>query len=58
MFVCILLNDNGIIFIFIDDYELVNLIKIGNEVFNVFNFIDVFNWVKMEILENFLKKSK
>ena len=35
-----LLNDNGIIFISIDDHELANLIKIGNEVFNASNFID------------------
>ena len=53
-----LLNDNGIIFISIDDHELANLIKIGNEVFNASNFIDVFNWAKTETPENLSKKSK
>ena len=51
-----LLNDNGIIFISIDDHELANLIKIGNEVFNASNFIDVFNWAKTETPENLSKK--
>lgn len=52
-----LLNDNGIIFISIDDHELANLIKIGNEVFNASNFIDVFNWAKTETPENLSKKA-
>ena len=52
------MKEDGVIFISIDDHELANLIKIGNEVFNASNFIDVFNWAKTETPENLSKKSK
>lgn len=53
-----LLCDDGVIFISIDDNELVNLKKICDEVFGERNFIDIFNWAKTETPENLSKKSK
>lgn len=41
-----LLSDDGVIFISIDDNELGNLIKLGNEVFGEDNFVTVFIWEK------------
>lgn len=41
-----LLTDDGVIFISIDDKELANLIKLGNEVFGENNFVTVFVWEK------------
>ncbi len=53
-----LLTEDGVIFISIDDNEVENLKKIGNEVFGEKNFIDIFNWAKTETPENLSKKSK
>ncbi len=47
-----LLTEDGVIFISIDDNEVENLKKIGNEVFGEKNFIDIFNWAKTETPEN------
>jgi len=41
-----LLKDDGVIFMSIDDNELENLIKIGNEIFGEVNFLGNFTWVK------------
>ena len=41
-----LLTDDGVIFISIDDNELENLMKIGNEIFGDNNFVAVFPWRK------------
>lgn len=53
-----LLKDTGVIFISIDEHELVNLIKICDEVFGVSNFVGIFNWAKTETPENLSKKCK
>lgn len=53
-----LLSEDGVIFISIDDNELVNLKKITDEIFGERNFIDIFNWAKTETPENLSKKSK
>lgn len=53
-----LLTEDGVIFISIDDNEVENLKKIGNEVFGEGNFVDIFNWAKTETPENLSKKSK
>lgn len=41
-----LLTDNGVIFISIDDCEVVNLKKICDEIFGEDNFIEQFVWIK------------
>lgn len=41
-----LLTDDSVIFISIDDNELANLIKMGNEVFGEDNFVTAFIWEK------------
>lgn len=41
-----LLQTNGVIFISIDDNEVDNLIKLGNEVFGEVNFVACFPWRK------------
>jgi len=41
-----LLRDDGVIFISIDDNEIDNLIKLGNEVFGEVNFVACFPWRK------------
>lgn len=41
-----ILADNGVIFISIDDEELVNLKKICDEIFGEQNFVETFIWVK------------
>jgi adenine-specific DNA-methyltransferase len=41
-----LLRDDGVILISIDDNELDNLLKIGNEVFGEHNFVACFPWKK------------
>lgn len=53
-----LLTEDGIIFISIDNREIVNLKKICDEVFGEKNFIEIFNWSKTETPENLSKKSK
>ena len=53
-----LLTDDGVIFISIDDTEVMNLQAICNDVFGEENFIDIFNWAKTETPENLSKKSK
>lgn len=47
-----LLCDTGIIFISIDDNEISNLIKIGQEVFGENNYIATFIWEKRKTREN------
>lgn len=53
-----LLTNDGVIFISIDDNEVDNLKKIGDEIFGSSNFIEIFNWAKTETPENLSKKSK
>lgn len=47
-----LLSDDGILFASIDDNELSNLIKIGQEVFGASNYIGTFIWEKRKNREN------
>ncbi|MBE6953346.1 MAG: site-specific DNA-methyltransferase [Ruminococcaceae bacterium] len=47
-----LLSEDGIIFMSIDDNELFNLIKIGQEVFGTNNYIATFVWEKRKTREN------
>ncbi len=47
-----LLSENGIIFASIDDNELYNLIKIGQDVFGANNYIATFVWEKRKTREN------
>lgn len=53
-----LLTDDGVIFISIDDNELSNLIKIGDEIFGENNLIDIFSWKKTETPANLSKLTK
>lgn len=53
-----LLTDNGVIFISMDEHEIVNLIKATDEILGQANFIGIFNWAKTETPENLSKKSK
>ncbi len=41
-----LLADDGVIFISIDEYEINNMLKICNEIFGEYNFIENFIWIK------------
>ena len=47
-----LLNDDGVIFISIDDNELTSLIDIGKEIFGFDNYIATFVWEKRKTREN------
>lgn len=47
-----LLSDTGVLFASIDDNELYNLIKIGQEVFGATNYIATFVWEKRKTREN------
>ncbi len=47
-----LLSDDGILFASIDDNELYNLIKIGQDVFGTKNYIATFVWEKRKTREN------
>lgn len=47
-----LLSENGILFASIDDNELYNLIKIGQDVFGAKNYIATFVWEKRKTREN------
>ncbi|MCE5174717.1 MAG: site-specific DNA-methyltransferase [Bacteroidales bacterium] len=53
-----LLKDDGVIFISIDDNEVDNLRKIGDEVFGEDNFIGQWNWFKSATPPNLSKKIK
>lgn len=53
-----LLTNNGVIFISIDDNEVENLKKIGNEVFGEHNFVGQWNWFKSATPPNLSKKIK
>jgi adenine-specific DNA-methyltransferase len=53
-----LLTDDGVIFMSIDDNEVHNLRKIGDEIFGESNFIEIFSWSKTETPANLSKKSK
>lgn len=53
-----LLADDGVIFISIDDNELVNLKQLCDEIFGANNFIDFFSWVKTETPANLSYKTK
>lgn len=53
-----LLTDDGVIFISIDEHELVNLVKATNEIFGADNMVGIFNWAKTETPENLSKKCK
>lgn len=53
-----LLQDDGVIFISIDDNEVHNLRKVCDEIFGESNFVDIFNWVKTETPANLSMKSK
>jgi len=53
-----LLKDDGVIFMSIDDNELENLKKIGNEVFGESNFIGQWNWFKSGTPPNLSTKIK
>ncbi len=50
-----LLQDNGVIFISIDDNELENLIKVGKEIFGERNYINILKW-KRKKQPSFLSK--
>lgn len=41
-----LLSDDGVLFMSIDDNEVENLKKIGNEIFGDSNFVDILKWKK------------
>lgn len=43
-----ILNENGIIFISIDDYEVTNLRKVCDEIFGYNNFVSEFIWKKKQ----------
>ena len=47
-----LLSDDGVIFISIDDNEVYNLIKLGQEVFGIENYLAMFIWEKRKTREN------
>ena len=47
-----LLSEEGILFASIDDNELYNLIKIGQDVFGAKNYIATFIWEKRKTREN------
>lgn len=47
-----LLKDNGVIFISIDDNEVVNLVKICNEIFGENNFAGLFPWQSRQSIQN------
>ena len=53
-----LLSDDGVIFISIDDNEVENLKKIGNEIFGESNFVGQWNWFKSATPPNLSKKIK
>tara|TARA_B110000879_G_scaffold184105_1_gene243441 strand:- start:1105 stop:3018 length:1914 start_codon:yes stop_codon:yes gene_type:complete len=53
-----LLKDDGVIFMSIDDNEVENLVKLGNEIFGEENFIDIFSWIKSETPANLSFKTK
>ncbi|MGN0114942.1 MAG: site-specific DNA-methyltransferase [Acutalibacteraceae bacterium] len=53
-----LLSDDGVIFISIDEHELINLVKASNEIFGTDNMVGIFNWAKTETPENLSKKCK
>jgi adenine-specific DNA-methyltransferase len=53
-----LLDDDGVIFISIDDIELANLRLICDEIFGTSNFIEYFSWVKTETPANLSLKTK
>lgn len=47
-----LLNENGVIFISIDENEIHNLRKLGDEIFGEFNFVSCFVWEKKYTTSN------
>ncbi len=53
-----LLKDDGVIYISIDDHELVNLKRICDEVFGAENYIEIFSRVKTETPSNLSEKTK
>lgn len=53
-----LLTSDGIIFISINDCEVENLKKLGNEVFGEKNFVGQWNWLKSKTPPNLSKKIK
>lgn len=53
-----MLADDGVIFISIDNDELVNLKKIADEVFGEQNFVEVFSWVKTSTPPSLATKSR
>lgn len=53
-----LLTDDGVIFISIDDNEVENLKKIGNEIFGENNFVGQWNWFKSATPPNLSYKIK
>lgn len=53
-----LLDDDGVIFISIDDIELANLRLMCDEIFGTPNFIEYFSWVKTETPANLSLKTK
>ena len=53
-----LLSDDGVIFISIDDNEVENLKKIGNEIFGESNFVGQWNWFKSATPPNLSYKIK
>ena len=53
-----LLSDDGVIFISIDDNEVENLKKVGNEIFGESNFVGQWNWFKSATPPNLSYKIK
>lgn len=53
-----LLSDDGVIFISIDDNEIENLKKVGNEIFGESNFVGQWNWFKSATPPNLSYKKK
>ncbi|MDD4070708.1 MAG: site-specific DNA-methyltransferase, partial [Candidatus Izemoplasmatales bacterium] len=53
-----LLAKDGVIFVSIDDNEVVNLKKVMEEIFGENNFIDIFSWKKTETPANLSKYTK
>lgn len=53
-----LLQNDGVIFVSIDDHELANLKLLMDEVFGEENYIEIFSWVKSETPANLSRKSK
>lgn len=53
-----LLSDDGVIFISIDDNEIENLKKVGNEIFGESNFVGQWNWFKSATPPNLSYKIK